>query len=65
MSKKPHSNCTQNNIDVIRKTMQVASEAFRAAVVQNAFSRDDQPDGYCPGQTSCDRELFPTWEVQS
>lgn len=65
MAEKIVLNSTQNNIDVIRKTMQIASEAFRAAVVQKAFDRELEPDGYCPGQTSCDRELFPIWEVQS
>lgn len=65
MSSRILSNSSKNNIDAIRKTMQIASEAFRAAVVQKAFNRDPEPEGYCPGQISCDRELFPTWEVQS
>ena len=65
MSNKTDSNCNQNNIDLIRKTMQAASEAFRAATVQKAFNREVSPEGYCPGQISCDRELFPVFEVQS
>ena len=65
MSKKTNSKCNQNNIDVVRKMMHAASEAFRAAVVQRAFDREIYPEGYCPGQISCDHELFPTWEAQS
>jgi len=65
MSNKTDSKCYQNNIDVIRKMMQAASEAFRAATVQRAFNREIYPEGYCPGQISCDRELFPVFEVQS
>ena len=52
-------------IDVKKMMMQAASEAFRAAVVQRAFDREIHPEGYCPGQISCDRELFPVFEVQS